>query len=62
MSISKSPCLLDPASERMSLGLTEGTKFNYTLGLILAGSCFVSWMAEGLVMTAAFIDIELKTW
>lgn len=31
----------------MSLDLTEGTKLNCTLSLIWAGSCFVSWMAEG---------------
>lgn len=62
VTISKSPCLLDPEPERMSLGLTEGTKFNCALGLIWAGSYFVSWMTEELVMMAAFIDIELKTW
>lgn len=46
----------------MSLGLTEGTKLNCTLGLSWAATCFVSWMAEGLAVMAAFIGIELKTW
>lgn len=62
VSISKTPCLPDPEPERMSLGLTEGTKLNCTLGFSWAASCFVSWMAEGLAVMAAFIGIELKTW